>query len=42
MGSTVTAEVQWLGITKVTTEDGTEISNYKLCSGSGVDWRVPQ
>jgi hypothetical protein len=41
-GTSVSCEVRWLGVTKVTREDGTEISGYRLCSGSGTDWENPQ
>lgn len=39
---TVTAEVTWMGVTKVTTLDGTPVSSYWICSGSGTDYTQPQ
>lgn len=40
--SKVSAEVTWMGITKVTKQDGSIVSNYRICSGSGTDLRIPQ
>ncbi|HET6348131.1 MAG TPA: hypothetical protein VFH88_03515, partial [Candidatus Krumholzibacteria bacterium] len=40
-GVTVTASLQWLGITRVTTSDGTPVSNYRICTASGTDYSGP-
>ncbi|MFO7654587.1 MAG: hypothetical protein R6X25_12320 [Candidatus Krumholzibacteriia bacterium] len=37
-GVTLSAEVRWLGITKVTTADDVEVSGYTICTGSGTDY----
>jgi hypothetical protein len=39
---TVSAEVTWMGITKITTQDGTPVADYWICSGSKTDYTQPQ
>lgn len=37
--STISGDLTWVGITKVTREDGTPLGSYKICTGSGTNYR---